>query len=275
MVPKATFEQKAQYSEKIREFKEKINAINPRVASLEKEVKKKGNELVNYHKIALATVYLQLVDYFVSMNRISQQLLSVKNEGYLNTARKNLYKILIVLEEVFGKYIDTPVTERDEFFKSVEKLDDQKKLNLAMMLFNNIQAVVRGFGANTKWKWSFVELEGRFSTILKNMCDFKAIQAKMDPRIDGFAERQQIMTLLKEQLKNAANRYREKYEISTKEADDLKKAIDALRGLHQIHSLFKERDEANKCKKGIELWQAKLEEDLKTKESTKKEKKKR
>jgi uncharacterized protein YukE len=271
MPGKATFEQKARYSEEIKRYREQIGELNERIRKLESAAKKKkDNPLHPYQAIALANEYASLTSQYTSMSTLSQQLLGVKNEGYLNTARKNLYKILIFLEDVFGKVPDQPMTENDELFEKIPEFNDSRRLNLARRIGLGIQSVLEGFGEGSKWKWSFVEIEGRFATAVKNMTNWKSVMGKMDPRVPGFQERQEIRRLAIRLLRTASNRYREKYELSTRESDDLKHAIDYLRALRQIHILFNEAEEANNCKKGIDVWKNKLDDDMKKKEEEKK-----
>ena len=62
---------------------------------------------------------------------------------------------------------------------------DEKRISLLRKLGYSIQAVAEGFGENTKWKWAFVELRGRFATVAKNFLNLKTFVAGMDPRVDG------------------------------------------------------------------------------------------
>jgi hypothetical protein len=64
----------------------------------------------------------------------------------------------------------------------------------------------------------------------------------------------------------AADRYREKYELSTNRIDDFKLAIAFLGALRRINALLGDRDEAETVKKKADIWAAKLEADQKKKE---------
>ena len=74
------------------------------------------------------------------------------------------------------------------------------------------------------------------------------------------------MRTIKRLLMQAADRYREKYELSTNRIDDFKQAINYLGALRRIHILLGERDEAETVKKKQDIWSAKLEADQKKKE---------
>jgi hypothetical protein len=71
------------------------------------------------------------------------------------------------------------------------------------------------------------------------------------------------LRLIKKLLMQAADRYREKYELSTNRIDDFKMGINFLNALRRIHALLGERPEAETLKKKAEIWSSKLETDHK------------
>ncbi len=64
----------------------------------------------------------------------------------------------------------------------------------------------------SKWKWSFVDLQARVAAVTKNSINFSDVQKYRDPRTEFYRERQQMMTLCKQSLRDAAQQYRHKYE---------------------------------------------------------------
>jgi hypothetical protein len=108
-----------------------------------------------------------------------------------------------------------------------------------------------------------VELEGRFATITKNIFDLKNAVANTDPRSPSYEPTVYHLRLIKKLLMQAADRYREKYELSTNRIDDFKQGINFLSALRRIHVLMGDRDEAETVKKKYEIWSAKLEADIK------------
>lgn len=262
---------KMEYLESVKAHKQKIEEITSSIKTIEKEVLK-NTELSNYGRLSIANSYLNIVAIYCTMSDISLQLIGVKNEGFLNEGRKLLYKIFSVLEDIVGDFIDAPLTENDEKLRTIEKLDDHKKLNLFKKLLDGLKSIEDRFGPNSKWKWSFVDLEGECAIVLKNMADFRRIQTQRDPRIPGYPERNEIMRLVKENLRKAADRYREKYEMTTHEPTEMKKALLFLATLHRIHILFNEPTESEAVKKNIQIWQEKIDADLKKAEEDKKKK---
>ena len=72
--------------------------------------------------------------------------------------------------------------------------------------------------------------------------------------------------MIKKLLLQAADRYREKYELSTSRIDDFKMGINYLNSLRRIHALLGEKEGAETLKKKAEIWASKLEMDIKKQE---------
>jgi hypothetical protein len=62
-------------------------------------------------------------------------------------------------------------------------------------------------------------------------------------------------------LQRSADRYREKYELSTLRIDDFKLAISFLAALRRIHILVGETENADQIKKKMDVWKTKMETD--------------
>ena len=92
-----------------------------------------------------------------------------------------------------------------------------RKAKWDAQIFDLIQA----YGQNTKWLWSFPELYAKSAVLGKNMIDFREVQSKRDPREEFFYDRKELVQMVKDDLLDASNRYRDKYEISTKATGDL------------------------------------------------------
>lgn len=258
----AIIKDKKRFSVEIVYLKNKVDEINQKIKHL--EIKKDENE--NLNKIRVASHYVDLVSIYCAMTDLSLSLLGYKNESYLDKGRKSLYKSIIILEAVVSNYIDMPLGENYELLKSLDSFSDAERIKLVRKIGYTVSLLADRYGENSKWKWSFVEIEGRFSVIAKNLFDFRTFQAKNDPREEGFNERYDYLYLVKEFLIKASNRYREKYELTNQTADDMKKAIDYLKALKRIHILFNESEEVQNVGKRIELWSQKFETDLKAKE---------
>jgi len=261
-------ETKAKYNEEIAFLKRKIDKINQKIKYLES----KNNEDENVVKFQIVSHLIDLVSIYCAMTDLSKNLLGYKNESFLDTGRKSLYKALILLEGIVTGVIDLPLNENYELLQSFESFSDADRLKLMKKIGYTISLLEDRYGENSKWKWSFVELEGRYTVVAKNLFNFRRYQEKNDPNVEGFDDRYDYMFLIKELLERASNRYREKYELTNHSPEDMKKALDFLRALKRIHILFNEKNEVQNVTKRIELWSQKLEVDLKAKEKQMKKK---
>ena len=254
-------EAKHRYAEKVKEYKNAAEAIVEREKSIAKTMSE-DDERGNVHKsITLAEERLNLASYYLLLNRVSLALLSTRNEGFLNDARKSCYQAIIYLEDVVTDYLDVPYSDYEERLELIEQYDDERRCYLARKLGLTIQLVKDAFGENSKWKWSFVELEGRYATVVKNLIDLRHVVEGLDPRAPGYESRVTLVALCKARLARAADRYRERYELSTGRIDDFKRAISYLSALRRIHAILSENDDAEQVKKKLEVWKTKMNSD--------------
>ena len=257
---KISNEARQQYFERIQEYKHAVETIVQREKSLLR-VAKAEPEIDPYKYLALADERLNIASYLMLENLLSLTLLGVKNEAFLNEARKSCYQSVIYLEEVVSNQVDVPFTDLSDLLDKIEGFEDEKRFHLARKLGFTIHSVEEMFGSNSKWKWSFVELEGRYATVVKNLIDFRTFVAGMDPRVDGYEVRMDYLALITRLLDTAADRYREKYELSTLRVDDFRLGINFLLALKRIHMALGEGDKADAVKKKIDVWAARMETD--------------
>lgn len=257
---KISKEAKRRYDERIKEYKLHIAAINSICKELDTKIKSKPKD-VNYEKLKLANENLNQLSYYILMNSLSLSLLGIKNEGFLNEARKCCYKSIISLEEIVTPYVDSPFSDYEEGLLSIHDYSDENRYELARRLGYSIDSVKQGFGQNSKWRWSFVDLEGRFVAVSKNLINMKTFIAQLDPRVEGYSKRLAHLNLVQRLLQQTADRYREKYELSSLNLEDMRKALIFLSALKRLHSLLGEVEKAEVVKKKIDVWKTKLESD--------------
>lgn len=253
---------KDRYSEKISEYKKNVADIQQR----EKQMlilMKQDPSAAEFKKFMLADDNLTIASYYIIMHSLSLNLLGVKNENSLNEARKCCYKAIIYLEEIYSPYLDVPFSEYEDYLSKVESYPDKDRFAFINKLGFVIDSVIDEFGENSKWKWSFVELQARLATLSKNCMDLKRMIPQMDPRHDGYEMRLAHFRLTKQMLQKSADDYRLKYELSTKRIDDFKKAIHFLSALRRLALLTKNVKEIEELKKKIEIWVTKMETDIK------------
>lgn len=259
---KISDEARQQYYERIKEYKQAADTILQREQSIQK-ILSDDDPGTPHKRITLAEERINLAAYYLLQNRVSVALLGSKAENFLNDARKSCYQSIIYLEDVVSSYVDAPFSDYEDRLALIEGIDDSKRYKLIRKLGFTIQSVEEEFGPNTKWKWSFVELEGRYTTVAKNIVDFKNLVSKLDPRVDGYKDRIGHLDLVKELLMQSADRYREKYELSTNRLDDFKTGVGFLSALKRIHTILGEPDQAEQVKKKLDVWKAKLNADEK------------
>jgi hypothetical protein len=266
---KISNEARQQYFERIKEYKQVAEAIQQREKSLQR-VANSQSPGAAYKYLALVDERLNLASYFLLQNSLSVALLGVKNEAFLNDSRKSCYQAIIYLEEVVSDYLDAPFSDYSDLLENIEGFEDDKRYHLVRKLGFTIESVEQAFGANSKWRWSFVELEGRYAAVSKNLINFKTFVAGMDPRVEGYEARMGHLELAQNMLMRAADRYREKYELSTLRIDDFKRAIGFLAAKRRIHILLGESDKAEDVKKKMDVWKSKMETDAKSQAAQKK-----
>jgi len=269
-VGKISAEAKKRYFERVKEYKAVIDQIQQREADVIRTLKS-DDKAADYKRLALANDSLDLVSYHILMNSLSVTLLGVKNEAFLNDARKGCYKSIIYLEEAVTPFIDVPFSDYEEHLARIEKVKDEARYKLVRKLGYSIQAVTDEFGENSKWKWSFVELEGRYATVTKNLLNLKTLVSGMDPRVEGYPVRVAHLNLAKRLLQQAADRYRQKYELSTLRVDDFKLAISYLSALRRLHIVLGESEDSDGLRKKIEIWKTKMETDSRKREQATRE----
>ena len=262
---KVSEDARKKYLEKIQDYKKTIEDIENR-EKLILQVVEKDPTGAEYKKIRLAEENLNLLSYYVLMNNLSMTLLGVKNEGYLNEARKLCYKVIIYMEQVVSGVIDGPWSDYEDKLALISSFDYQDRWKLISKMGLAIQLVLVGYGDNTKWKWAFVELEGRYATVVKNLLNLKTIFQDMDPNADGYEIKMAHLTLARKLLDQTANRYREKYELSTLRFDDFRLAIKYLGALRYLSLAINRGQDADNIKKKMDIWSQKLENDLKRKD---------
>jgi len=261
---KISAEDRKKYLERTNAYKEKAEDILKK-ETIVLQVLEKDNTGEHYKQLRLADENLDLASYYIIMNDLSKAMLGVKNESFLNNARKVCYKVIIYLEKVVTSFLDVPYSEYEEKLEDISGFDPVQRFKLMNKLGFTIQSVVDGFGDNSKWKWSFVELEGRMAVVCKNFLNLKTLFSELDPRNSSYEILSAHLNLTKRLLDQASNRYREKYELSTFRFDDFKQAIQFLGALKRLAHLMNQQHEMEGIKKKMDIWKAKLDGDMKKK----------
>jgi hypothetical protein len=259
---KISDEERHRYFEKIKKYKAAVTAFLDREKNVLAMIKK-DSEGAALKRFTLVNEMLNLASNLIIINGISQSVLKVKNEEALNDGRKSLYKGVIYLEELVSKLVDAPFSDYEGKLAEIEEVSAARRYLLVRKMGLAIHLLENAYGYNTKWKWAFVELEGRYAATAKNIIDLRNAVMNTDPRSADYEPTVYHLRLAKKLLMQAADRYREKYELSTNRIDDFKQGIAFLAALRRLHVVMGDRDDAETVKKKLDIWSAKLETDLK------------
>ena len=221
-------------------------------------------------KITLSDDMLNLVSCYIAINGVSMTVLKVKNEEALNDARKAMYKAVMYLEEVVSNYVDVAFSEYDEKIAEIESFDPNQRYLLVRKMGLAVDMLQMAYGDNSKWRWTFVELEGRFAVVTKNIIDLRNALNNSSPDAEFYESTVYHLRLAKELLSRAASRYRDKYELSTQQVLDFRTGILFLSALKRLHSVLADSEEAEEIKKKLTIWSTKLDADIKKQEEEKK-----
>jgi hypothetical protein len=251
------------YVERIKPFRAVIETILKREQSLLQAARASaGAEGAAFKRLDLARDMLDLSSNYIIMSGLSQSLLKTRNAEYLDDARKAIYKSLSYLEEIVGRQVDAPFSDYEDRLQDIRGLSPGDRYRFICKAGFAVQLLENAFGDNSKWKWVFVELEGRFAAAAKNILDLKAAYNNTDPRSPDYEPLMKHLRLVKKLLMQAGDRYRDRYELSTNSIDDFKRGLMFLSALRRVHAIMGERDRVEVVKKKIDTWNAKLAGDL-------------
>jgi hypothetical protein len=254
--------ERLRYFEKIKKYKEAADTLLEREKNVLGVIQKDPAEGA-LKRFALVNEMLNLASNYIIINGVSQSVLKVKNEEALNDGRKTLYKGIIYFEEIVSKFVDAPFSEYEEKLAEIESVSAARRYFLVRKMGLAIQLLENAYGYNTKWKWVFVELEGRYAAVTKNIIDLRGVVMNTDPRSPDYEPTVYHLRLIKKLLMQAADRYREKYELATNRVHDFRQGIAFLSALRRLHIVLGDRDGAETVKKKLDTWSVQLEAELK------------
>ena len=232
-----TAEKRELFNSKSQCHKDSIKKIFENEKKLLAEVGK--DPVVTAHKkIELAEIMIHAATLYIAINELSFSILELRNNDALNEARKIIYKAIIYLEDVVSNGIDIPFSDIDDKLELIADYPLDKRYYLVRKLGLCIRLLVDAFGENSKWKWSFVEIQGRFTTVMKNLLDWK--QANKDYYDSGS----------------------ENY-TTTVFYIDMRAAVNYLGASRRIAVIIDEKSDAEEFKKKAQVWREKLESDQK------------
>lgn len=207
-------------------------------------------------------INIDLVGYYIMITDFAYPITKVKNESWLVEGRKTCLKAVIMMEELVTNLVETDFASVEEKLLVLEQvIDDDEKWRLVRKTGYAISTFCDSFMENSKWKWLLVEIRARFAVIVKNLINYKTFQIGNVPNQPGYESRYYLSETAKRMMQEAADNYREKYEIAGQNMADINTAIHYLSALRQIHIYLGESVPAEDVKKRIEVWTAKMKDD--------------
>jgi hypothetical protein len=204
----------------------------------------------------LAGEMCNLASNYLAINGISLAVLEARNEDALNEGRKALYKAVIYLENVVTARTDAPFSEYETNLAELAGVSEERRWMLIRKLGLSIDLLKNAYGTHSKWKWSFVDIEGRFATIVKNLFDLKNAVQNTSPQTAGYETATRHYRLIVKLLEQAADRYIERFTLSTKRAEDVRLAVNYLGALKYVYSVFADSENVEKAQKKHDGWNA-------------------
>lgn len=256
---------KKRYNERIGKHKQQIAEFEKEIAAYKKAMSNQ-KKLKPFFHIGSIAILLQIIKLQIEMNAISEEMMNIKNNAFLDAARKNFYKIFTELASVVKDDIDEPLDFNREELDKIAPFNPRQRLNLYRHIRSEMEQLIRAYGPNTKWLWSFPELYAKSANLGKNLIDFREVQSKRDPREEFYYDRKEMVKLIIDDLFDASCRYRDKFEISTKATSDMLMAIKLLDAMRRVAIAVKDDAMANKAKAGIESYKARIESEKEQKE---------
>ncbi len=224
----------------------------------------KDSSGVAYKRLMLAEDMIYLATVYMTINNLSVELLSTKNTDALNEARKILYKAVIYLEDIVTNIIDAPFSDYEEKLEQISNIPLEKRYFITRKLGLAIRLLMDAYGENTKWKWAFVELNGRFAVVAKNMIDLKtATKDYYDPSSQDYDTTVYYIRMVRKLIAQSADQYRDRYELATQRIDDMRNALQFISAQRRFCIMLNEREESEELKKKGQVWKDKLENDRK------------
>jgi len=220
--------------------------------------------------IGLADSMLNLASHYIVMDGVAQALINQRNGEALNDARKTLYKSVIYLEKIVSNHIDAPYSDYSEKLDKIETVNPAVRFLLVRKMGLAIELLINAYGDNTKWKWAFVELEGRYAAVAKNLLNLRDIIVNSNFDSPHYEPTIRHLALAKHLLSQTADRYREKYELSANHIDDFQMAINFLSALRRLAIVTGDQVEAVNVKKKLDIWNVKLATDMEKQEKLEK-----
>lgn len=173
------------------------------------------------YKLANSMVNLASLHFHIA--ELSIQLLDVKTDEPLVDARKAIYKSLTYLEEIVTNYLNVPFSDYAENTALLSDISISEKFVLIRKIGLAIDMVAGTFNDSSKWKSTFVELQGRLAIVAKNMVDMpELVREFFDMQSDDHPMAVHYINLLKNLYAKSIEDYNDRFDLITHSPDDIR-----------------------------------------------------
>jgi hypothetical protein len=252
------------YAEAAKRCQAKINEI------LKKEKELLANAPADEQEAALRRLILaedmfNLCSCYILENKIFKTVFNRSNEDILTESRKALFKGIAHMEDTVTNWVDEPFSEYADKIASIASVSTEKKYRLVRKMGLAIDLFKGEYEENSRWKWAFVDLDGRCAVIAKNIIDMRTLTSDLILTSDNYESTYFYVKMVKNMLAQAAELFRQKYELSSQRIEDFERSVNFLNALKRLHLALDERTETEEIKKTIEVWNSKLNTDIRKK----------
>lgn len=267
-----TKDQKKAFDTELKDFTAYVEELRKEV-NLYKIQMKKSKAMEPYYQLALVLNSIRLINTCLKVNELSVNMLQLKNENFLNIARKEVYSIISSIEKIVGSDFENGLDENRELLDTIPEFNPLQRLNFIKALRHAIKQIIDSYGPNSKWKWSWPEIHFKLAVLAKNLFDFRAYEKENDLENPNYYIRKEYYDLIIELSNHAAQEYNFKYEQSTKDVGDLRKSVALMEMNRKIFQITGDTEDLGKTKTRIEAINAKIDALENEKNKTKKPKK--
>ncbi|MDR2510014.1 MAG: hypothetical protein LBC77_05145 [Spirochaetaceae bacterium] len=251
----ADAEKQKYYDDRIHRYEANIQRLVKHEAAVLEECRL-DTESAAVKLFELSNEMLNLASNYLALNGIARSVLGMRDEESLSEARKSITKSIIYLENVVTKLVDASFFEYERKLAELSSVPPERKYYVTKKIGAAIALLKYHYGDNTKWYWSFVDIEARFTAVAKNLLDLKKAYSNNNPSSEDYEPLLYHLRMVKDLLAYQANRFHERYSLSSKRPDDLRSAIAFLSALKQILVILNERREAEEIRKKHDAWQS-------------------
>ncbi len=218
-------EQRKLFQEKISPYKKQVDEQKKEINSI-RSLMKASENIRLYLSLKIAAIEIARCNTLVLMSNLSEKIQGVKNNAYLNDARKYLSNLITDMLNLFGKHMDSGFTENEETLEQISQFRPSHKLRLLQEFHIVVENIKHALGENSKWRWSFPDMYYRLTVLAKNINDFRLMGEVKDPEHSDYEALQDYLYFFLDKAQYTAHEFRSRYELSTQEVGDLQKIRD-------------------------------------------------